>query len=67
MTTNTTGIANLRCDAHLDTRHLGRYQALDTHHARIRRRQTLATARTTLAAEVTQKRSATLKTPSNRL
>jgi hypothetical protein len=55
MTAITTSIASLRTVAHLDTRHLGRYQALDAHHARLRRRQTLAADRHSLAAEVTQK------------
>lgn len=55
MTSVTTTIASLRPAAHLDTRFLGRYQTLDSHHARLRRRQKLAADRQSLAAEVTRK------------
>lgn len=60
MTTITTSIASLRTVAHLDTRAPGRYQTLDAHHARLRRRQTLAADRHSLAAEVTHRRYAKL-------
>lgn len=60
MTTITTSIASLRTAARLDTRHVGRYHALDTLHAHLRRRQKLAAQRQSLAAEVTHRRYAKL-------
>ena len=62
MTRITTSIASLRHAAHLDMRQPGRYEQLDTHHARLRRRQTLAADRAALAADVTQKQAR--RTPS---
>lgn len=53
-------LASFRTSPHLDTRRTGRYQQLNVHHVRLRRRQELAADTTALAAEITgQRRTAT--------